>query len=342
MEQKNAEHFDYLDGWRGLAICFLLIGHFFPVPGINFGAVGVNFFFVLSGLFMSRLLFIKQVPLTVFYRRRISRIFPATFVFIGAIVAFAIVGGVAVRWDETAAAALFVNNYFAGEPGKAFMPFGHIWSLSVEEHSYVLLALIALAARRSMLSPAWTVLLVSSGCIAATFYYFQHPELNDLKWLRTEVAGFGIFVSAFITIVLDRRKVRQVSWLLCPLLILAGIALHWWSVPAPVKLIFGVGAFALAVNLLPVAPDIIKRMFSFRWLRWLGVLSFSIYLWQQPFYLLMHRAGWNSLLALGAALLLGVMSFYLVERPVREYLNARWGTGERTREQIRFKLSAKK
>ena len=75
-EKMPDQHFDYLDGWRGLAIAFLLVGHFFPVPGINFGRVGVDFFFVLSGLLMCRLLFIKEVPIKTFYKRRIARIFP--------------------------------------------------------------------------------------------------------------------------------------------------------------------------------------------------------------------------------------------------------------------------
>ena len=70
--EQNSQHFDYLDGWRGLAIIFLLIGHFYPVPGINFGHFGVNLFFVLSGLLMSRLLFVKSVPIPLFYKRRIS------------------------------------------------------------------------------------------------------------------------------------------------------------------------------------------------------------------------------------------------------------------------------
>ena len=44
----NIAHFDYLDGWRGLAIVLLLWGHFFPVPGINLGFIGVNFFFAVG------------------------------------------------------------------------------------------------------------------------------------------------------------------------------------------------------------------------------------------------------------------------------------------------------
>ena len=69
-------HIPYLDGWRGLAVAFLLLGHFFPVDGINFGTVGVHLFFVLSGLLMTRILFVQKVPLALFYQRRIARIFP--------------------------------------------------------------------------------------------------------------------------------------------------------------------------------------------------------------------------------------------------------------------------
>jgi hypothetical protein len=56
-EQSSVKYIPYLDGWRRLAICFLLLGHFFPVPGINFGTAGVNLFFVLSGFLTARILF---------------------------------------------------------------------------------------------------------------------------------------------------------------------------------------------------------------------------------------------------------------------------------------------
>ncbi|MER8439084.1 hypothetical protein NKH36_02770 [Mesorhizobium sp. M1312] len=48
----------HLDGWRGLSIVLVLIGHFFPVPGINLGVMGVEFFFVLSGRLMAEILFV--------------------------------------------------------------------------------------------------------------------------------------------------------------------------------------------------------------------------------------------------------------------------------------------
>jgi peptidoglycan/LPS O-acetylase OafA/YrhL len=320
------QHFDYLDGWRGLAISLLLIGHFAPVPGVNLGAVGVRLFFALSGLLMCRLLFVQEVPLRTFYQRRITRIFPAAFFFLIVVVALFVAFGRQVSWQETLTAALFVNNYFPGEPGNAVMPFGHIWSLSVEEHSYVLLALLAFAARQKKGSAVVFTSIASAVCTVVIVCYFFRPELGPFRWLRTEVAGYGIFLSAFLALFLGRTNIPEMPWFLYPALLVLGIAIHWWSIPVPIQIIFGQGAFALAVILLPAAPKIIKSALSFRLLRWLGVLSFSIYLWQQPFYLLVHRNGISIWVALPLALLCGIGSFYLVERPARRYLNRRWGS----------------
>ena len=71
-----------LDGWRGIAILLVLQAHFLPINYIHTGRFGVDVFFVLSGLLMSNILFVKRTPLKIFYVRRISRIFPVFFVFV--------------------------------------------------------------------------------------------------------------------------------------------------------------------------------------------------------------------------------------------------------------------
>jgi peptidoglycan/LPS O-acetylase OafA/YrhL len=273
---------------------------------------------------MARLLFVQKVPLRTFYQRRITRIFPATLVFLAVVVVLFLALGKHVNWQETLMAVLFINNYFPGEPGNAAMPFGHIWSLSVEEHSYILLALLAFAVRRKIGNAVAFTAAISAVCVVAMAYYFTQPELGPFRWLRTEVAGYGIFLSAFFALFLGHRNIPEMPWLLYPSLIGIGISIHWWSIPVPIQIIFGQAAFALAVNLLFAAPKIVKSTLSLRPLCWLGVLSFSIYLWQQPFYLLMHRNGMNAWAALPLALLCGITSFYLIERPARRYLNRRW------------------
>ena len=331
-ERSEAHHhLDYLDGWRGLAITFLLIGHFSPFPGINFGQVGVNLFFVLSGFLMGQLLFIKHTPLPVFYRRRISRIVPAHIVFILCITVFYFLTNRSIDWYETFAALFFVNNYFVGEPGKNVMPFGHLWSLSVEEHSYIVLSLIAIASRKSKVDAKWIIAGFAVLFSAMGFWYWRNysgPALDFDKWLHSEVSAYGIFISAAILLVLAGRRTPALPTLPAlayPALFSAGVLLHWWSVPSPIRTTVGLGILALTVSLLANAPPIIKRALSFRPLRWMGLWSFSIYLWQQPFYLASHSGAIPKPLAIALALGCGVASYYLLEQPVRSYLNRTWG-----------------
>ncbi len=323
-------HLDCLDGWRGLAIVLLLVGHFFPVPGINFGSVGVNLFFSLSGYLMGQLLFVKKIPISVFYKRRISRIIPAHVFFILSISIFAVVTGRRVNWSEIYTALFFVNNYFPGELGNTVMPFGHIWSLSVEEHSYILLSLVAIASRNKWLNAEWAIIgltLVFSAAGFWNFYNYSGVELYK-RDLHSEVMAFGIFSSVSFLLLFFGIKIQKPAASYFVFILGAGILLHWWSVPSPLGRTVGVGLFALAVNLLPQAPDAIKQVFSLKPLKMMGLWSFSIYLWQQPFYLYVHKNGMSGLLAVSLAISCGIASFYILENPARLYINRVWGRSD--------------
>lgn len=319
---QKTKNLPYLDGWRGLAIGFLLIGHFFPVQGINLGSFGVNLFFVLSGLLMARILFIDKVPISTFYRRRVSRVFPAVFSFLLLVTCISPLLGKPVDWQQVLAAGTFTNNYFVIQPSSWQMPFGHIWSLSVEEHSYILLSLVAVLARQQLVGakPMLTLLAGASAVTAIVYWGVYNTEAG--KWTHTEVAAFAIFVSG-LALIHDKNK-PVFAGLAPPLFFAIGMMLHWWSVPAPIRTIVGCGALALAVNQLTSASPIIQAALSLRPLRQLGLYSFSIYLWQQPFYLMVHREGMPAGVGLALGIFCGVLSFYLIERPARSYLNRIW------------------
>jgi peptidoglycan/LPS O-acetylase OafA/YrhL len=315
-----------------VAIACLYVGHFFPVPGINLGAVGVHLFFVLSGLLMARILFVRPMPIPVFYKRRVARVFPSLYFFIVAIACVYAVLGLPANWRETAAAETFTINYFPGAPGAAVMPFGHVWSLCVEEHSYVLLSLVALGHRAGRLNARRTVGLLALLWVACGFAHwmtYDGPRLEFDRWLHSEVSAFGIFAAAWLLLWLEPRALRRVpSWTFL-LLALAGFAAHWWSVALPVTAAVGTGAFALAVNLVERAPAFVQRVLSLAPLRHLGLWSFSLYLWQQPFYLLVWRHGLPPWLGMLLALATGIAAYYLLERPARMWLNRRWGAPDR-------------
>ena len=133
-----------LDGWRAFAILTVLVGHFMPVPGINMGLFGVELFFVLSGRLMADILFVKKLNLGEFFFRRSTRILPALIVFVLGFFAFGLVMGEPYRMSPVwiATSLTFIQNYVMAF-WKVNGWFDHIWSLCVEEHSYMLLGLLA-------------------------------------------------------------------------------------------------------------------------------------------------------------------------------------------------------
>jgi len=331
---RNTTHVEYLDGWRGLAIFTLLIGHFFPVPGINFGTVGVNLFFVLSGLLMGGLLFEKKEPISRFYRRRVARIVPAhaTFIFLITISYFAL--DLPFSFVEFASALLFINNYIppTDGPGNALMPFGHIWSLSVEEHSYVILSIVAIVSRRRLFSSSSAIglLVIASASCAVYYQWLNPPKLAFSEWLHTEVAAYGLLCTAFWVSSGRPMPSRFTSHSLAPILLITGIVLHWWSTPLVIQQLIGVLCFVGAICVLSTTKGWFASALSWSPLRKLGLWSYSLYLWQQPFYLWSHsEQGPSAWIALCAALFCGLISYYFVEQPVRIYLNTNWKTRRR-------------
>lgn len=327
----NSAHYGYLDGWRGLAILLLLWGHFFPVPGINLGSLGVNLFFVLSGLLMGRLLFIRKIELSQFYKRRISRIFPAFFVFLGCVVLWHVATGREINWREVAAAATFTTNYSMEIAAQTKMPFGHIWSLSVEEHSYILLSLLAVLSRRKMISAAWGVFLftASMALMAVAYRLMYEGRALGFHLAHSEVAAFGIFLSVLILLFFNSRKIPSFNFLIFTVVMIVGVLSNWWSIPVPLGMFGSFAMLALAINVLGNGPGLAQRLLSFYPLRQLGLWSYSLYLWQQPFFIAVHYAGLPPQTGVALGLVCGIASYYLVEKPARLYLNRRWDKKEK-------------
>jgi peptidoglycan/LPS O-acetylase OafA/YrhL len=282
----------------------------------------VSLFFALSGLLMTKILFVGRVPLPTFYRRRISRIFPALFGFLAMVIAAYAVTGRAIVWSDICAATTFTTNYFPAL-SRTQMPTGHIWSLSVEEHSYILLSMLAVMVRFGYIG-ARTALGYFIALFAgiALIYFTLAPADLYLRVRQSEVAALTVFASGWVLLYRS-----GVSWVpgpfVAPCMLLLALALQWWSVPGAVRVIAGGFSLAVSVNSLATAHPKFLATLSFAPLRQMGLWSYSIYLWQQPFFLMQDDGlpSWRGLLM---AVACGLASYYLIERPSRAYLNRVW------------------
>jgi len=100
--------------------------------------MGVDVFFVLSGMLMSIILFDKRLSLRDFYIRRLSRIIPALFVFLFAVYGFAYLNSIEFSTIEFFSSLFFLRTYIPADPNiwATDVPVQHLWSLNVEEHAY--------------------------------------------------------------------------------------------------------------------------------------------------------------------------------------------------------------
>lgn len=328
---SELKRIDYLDGWRGLAIVLVLQGHFFAIQGWHSGRMGVDVFFCLSGLLMSRILFQRRVPLTTFYKRRISRIIPAFFLYLLIVFGVAALIGKAAPAREVVPTLLFLRSYLPADLHMFASPYpiGHLWSLNVEEHSYIFLSLLTLLPfLRGREGGA--LIACAFVTIAIHLSYFEFPAIAPPieYWVRSEVAATNLLLSAGYALLRDRTAPHVRPWMPVAAFAVA-TALYVGSV-VPWMMTMTVAPFFLAftVNHLAEAPEWVRTGLSFSPLRLLGIGSFSIYLWQQPFYQykkdLFANLPFHAALGLGAAVAIGFLSFYAYENRVRAWLNRVW------------------
>ena len=319
-----------------MAILLVLIGHFAPFsPGLLAGA-GVEFFFVLSGRLMAEILIVRRMPLPTFFFRRASRILPALAFYVGAMLfvvwATGLFGSVRSGLVGAAAALGFFQNYLP-EP-EASSLFEHTWSLAVEEHSYLLLALIAgFCVRERRAAMAIALLLALAAFLNGIRLSANDSGMAPYTYWRTDVRAAAIFLSFALYLWAQDFFSQQRSdlwrWLSPACAILGLAVLVQPSLPPFVRFGVGTALLAVAVNSVDVAHKAMRGFLTNRELMHLGILSYSLYLWQQP-YLMLTRGDVSQvacvILAFGSA----ILSYHWVEQPARAGLNRLWSTRARS------------
>lgn len=179
----------------------VLFGHFVPLPGSEIARLGVELFFLLSGRLMAEILIYKASPLRRFYWRRITRVLPALFVFVLVVGLIAATTGFFVPSIQEYIAVLTVwSNYlFTFAPREPV--FGHTWSLAIEEHSYIVLGLLAFLLRRSPQAS-----LIAAGAViilgimrGAWLTWGENLGFYEVYW-RTDVRAASLFCGYFVYI----------------------------------------------------------------------------------------------------------------------------------------------
>jgi peptidoglycan/LPS O-acetylase OafA/YrhL len=359
--KRNQRYMPGLDGLRAVAVLAVIAFHlgFGWAPG---GLLGVGIFFTLSGYLITDLLLTQlsargSIKLVAFWLARARRLLPALFLMLAIVVAWVTVFGPAQpdQFRKAVVSALFyVNNwqqifanvsYFARFAPEG--PLNHLWSLSVEEQFYIVWPFLLLLGAKvvherplaSGIRPRLALVtlalaLVSSIEMAILF----HPSLDPSRiYYGTDTRAGGLLFGAALAMVWPSRRL---SHRITPgarntldglgALGLLIVAIMIWQVGEFDSFLYQGGFIVLSLAtvmvLMPLAHPACRlgRLLGMRPLRWVGVRSYGIYLWQTPVIVLTlsgKSAASESLLtkAVQVAAIFGIaaLSWKYVEEPIR-------------------------
>lgn len=308
-----SERLSSLDGWRAISILMVLGAHCHRTPGfpdtlrqpftwLFDGDLGVRFFFVISGFLITWLMLLEHrhygwVSLKAFYARRALRILPVYFAFLLTVAILQWLTPYRQSARAWAGNLTFTTNFLDSE-----FTTGHLWSLSTEEQFYLLWpGLFVLLAIGSNPGKAFRILglAVVAAPVCRVIGYKGHPEF--LFPVMRHFSFFAFFDSlavgcAAAVLLATRRDLVSKHLESRPRraaalgLMLVGIPyvlmkLRWLR---PLTVPFGPSAQAFGLGLLLLLSVLFPRWGAFRGLNWrlvarIGVLSYSIYIWQQIF-----------------------------------------------------------
>lgn len=339
---NGKSHLAYIDGLRALSVFIILLFHL-DVPGIPGGFVGVDVFFVISGFLITGIVaralaaadFSVWPFLVDFYARRIRRIFPALFAMLLLTSVAAIVFLGPAEYSEffktlRMASAQISNLYFAREQdyfsaGHELAPLLHTWSLGVEWQFYLIWPFLLMALHR-ILGPSRMGLALAGLCVlgllvsAAMLRHDAVAAFYTLPARAWELALGGVLGLGLLPPAGNRRQANLL--VLAGLGMIAAAALFYnaQSFPGFKALLPCLGA-ALVIHAAPKGDGMALRLLTLRPVVWLGLVSYSLYLWHWPL-IAFYRNYFSPELSLpaqaaltGLSLLLAWGSYRLVEQP---------------------------
>jgi peptidoglycan/LPS O-acetylase OafA/YrhL len=336
-----------LEGLRGIAVLLVLLFHT-GVPGIAGGYIGVDVFFVLSGFLITGLLVRElertgTVSLTGFYARRARRLLPAAALCLFVTVAVSAVVLPPLRVPDVSAdgvaAALYVSNLrFAFEATDylraevAPSPLLHYWSLGVEEQFYLVWPALLLLVTRGGGAVARRVGIAAAVVGAISLVLSLWLTTANAPWafysLPTRAWELGIGALLAVGAVRLARIPPRAStialWAGLGLIVLSAVAIGT-STPFPgvAALLPTIGAGLVILAGSGAHLDTARSPLDRRPLRFLGRISYSLYLWHWPL-LVLPAAVLGTALPLPATLALAALAIPIaaasqrwVEEPIR-------------------------
>ncbi len=334
-----------LDGLRAIAAMLVVASHC-RIPGLRGGFFGVDLFFVLSGFLITRLLVDEygsrgQIDLPGFYLRRILRLTPPLILMLTAYLAVA-----PTLWPQfdlwerirdAGLAGFYLSDYAQAlwQHPKMLL---HSWSLSVEEHFYLIWPFAVLMLTRFQLR--WRIaFLIGIYVLVTAWRIFEYEHVGWIQtYFRFDTRMGGLVFGALLVIGLPRlerisKETANAAGTFACIALVSCIAISCWRDHRALEWTMSVVEIAAAALLIAasVQTSWVSALLSTPPLVGIGIISYGVYLWHYPAAVFLRtQLPWYQTwpLVLAFALTVATISYLLVERPLQHY---RRGLGARRR-----------
>jgi peptidoglycan/LPS O-acetylase OafA/YrhL len=324
-----------LDGWRCIAILGVILYHGSShLPGraanlaLTYGANGVDLFFALSGFLITTRLTGEEretgrISLKGFYTRRLFRLQPAALAYLAVIALCSFAGLIPVVWGSWTAAIFACYSFTPAHNDYTHWFTNHFWSLSAEEQFYLVFpSLLLLVRKRRLLALCLAAIVLEIWFLLV----LRHPHLFFMgqMWHRTDMVINCIVLGCIAALLLQHASVKQ--------------ALERWLHPWAGMLIaatlwiasthMGNGAHLAKLTVYPVLilstalhpRSWLSLLLESKPFRFVGRISYSLYLWQQFFFTLEFSPApgdfrSNAWFCWIGTFLVATASYFLLEKP---------------------------
>lgn len=326
-----------LDGIRGVLVPIVLIAHLGWIMVFPGATACIDLFFVLSGYLITHIIISDRAAgkftYARYYERRIRRLFPALFGVMAAAVpiSFWVIpeSARAVASASLAATALYVNNILIGmHPLGAYSqtPLTHTWSLGVEEQYYLLYPplLVALLARGRTMA-FWGMAICTALLLIVSMTFSPSISSYFLTTSRVWEIFLGCTLALHSGRLAFRASIREVlGFVGCVMILGAALTIPTLTRYHSINVIPACLGAALVILANEGSMTWTGRLLSRQPFRFLGVVSYSVYLWHWPINIIAEQFWtwpnfplWAQPLLFTASIGAGTLSWRYLEMPFR-------------------------
>ncbi|MFJ1268257.1 acyltransferase family protein [Legionella lytica] len=339
-----------IDGLRAIAILFVLLFH----SGLRLvpsGFIGVDIFFVISGFLITSILHHSlqknRFSFIEFYRRRLWRLQPVFICLILTTICitylFYLPEDFVNYFKSARKTTLFTSNSFFEKATKGYfsakaneLPLLHTWSLSIEWQCYLLLPIIMYALHRicpqrllSKLIYALTLcffalaLYYSATQPSKTYYYLSSRIFEFLIGACVVFGSPRIILNKYISEALNAAALLTIFYI-------ATRSNISWGFPNAYAFILCIAVSILIAAGKNNAPSLFTRMLSIKPLVFIGLISYSLYIWHWPVFVLMHyleiaKTPSYFVFTFGFIFIISFLSWKFIEKPAQKFNTLKFG-----------------